>query len=104
LSEQLARMDSRLERVERDVAELKTDVAALKTDVAELRVHVGVLHEEVLDRLEATRVTIPWELLATKQELPDDREATDRRLRPLEAVVKIHSAEIAALQRQRGKR
>ncbi len=34
-----------------DVAGLKTDVAGLKTDVADLRRHMGVLHEEVLDRI-----------------------------------------------------
>jgi hypothetical protein len=30
---------------------LKTDVAELKTDGRDLRRHMGVLHEEVLDRL-----------------------------------------------------
>ncbi len=34
-----------------DVAVLKTDVAVLKTDVKDLRRHMGVLHEEVLDRI-----------------------------------------------------
>jgi len=37
--------------VVRDVAVIKTDVAVLKTDVKDLRRHMGVLHEEVLDRI-----------------------------------------------------
>lgn len=38
-----------------DVAVLKTDVAELKTDVRDLRRHMGVLHEEVLDRIRGIR-------------------------------------------------
>jgi len=38
-----------------DVAGLKTDVAGLKTDVADSRRHMGVLHEEVLDRIKGIR-------------------------------------------------
>ena len=38
-----------------DVAVLKTDVAVLKTDVRDLRRHMGVLHEEVLDRIRGIR-------------------------------------------------
>ncbi len=34
-----------------DVAVLKTDVGELKTDVSDLRRYMGVLHEEVLDRI-----------------------------------------------------
>lgn len=38
-----------------DVAVLKTDVAELKTDVKDLRRHMGVLHEDVLDRIKGIR-------------------------------------------------
>ena len=36
-----------------DVAGLKTDVAGLKTDVVDLRRHMGVLHEDLIDRITA---------------------------------------------------
>jgi chromosome segregation ATPase len=41
--------------LKRDVAGLKTDVAGLKADVADSRRHMGVLHEEVLDRIKGIR-------------------------------------------------
>ena len=38
-----------------DVAVLKTDVAVLKTDVKDIRRYMGVLHEDVVDRLREIR-------------------------------------------------
>jgi uncharacterized coiled-coil protein SlyX len=72
--ERLNRFETRMETMAGDVAVLKTDVAELKTTVAsnttaigelriavtgntssieDLRRHMGVLHEEVLDRIRA---------------------------------------------------
>lgn len=57
--ERFDRVDKRLDGLgadvqvlQADVAVLKTDVAELKTDVRDLRRHMGVLHEEVLDRIQ----------------------------------------------------
>jgi outer membrane murein-binding lipoprotein Lpp len=38
-----------------DVAGLKTDVAGLKTETVGLRRHMGVLHEDVIDRIRGIR-------------------------------------------------
>jgi len=43
--------DRRFDGLEADVSVLKTDVKGLTADVADLRRHMGVLHEEVLDRI-----------------------------------------------------
>lgn len=52
------RVEKRLDGVAADVGVLKTDVGVLKTDVgglkselSDLRRHMGVLHEEVIDRI-----------------------------------------------------
>ncbi len=42
-----------LDVLKTDVAVLKTDVAGLRTDVVDLRRHMGVLHEDVVDRIKA---------------------------------------------------
>jgi hypothetical protein len=38
-----------------DVTVLKTDVAGLKTESVDLRRHMGVLHEDVIDRIRGIR-------------------------------------------------
>jgi outer membrane murein-binding lipoprotein Lpp len=38
-----------------DVTVLKTDVAGLKTETVDLRRHMGVLHEDVIDRIRGIR-------------------------------------------------
>jgi chromosome segregation ATPase len=67
--ERLHEIDQRLDRLTTDMSELKTDVAELKTDVAglktdvaglksetvDLRRHMGVLHEDVIDRIRGIR-------------------------------------------------
>lgn len=47
------RIDERLDVLTADVAVLKTDVTGLKAETRDLRTHMGVLHEEVLDRIAA---------------------------------------------------
>jgi chromosome segregation ATPase len=51
LKTDVAELKTDVAELKTDVAELKTDVAGLKTDVRDLRRHMGVLHEEVLDRI-----------------------------------------------------
>lgn len=55
LQEDVAVLKTDVAVLKTDVAVLKTDVAELKTDVRDLRRHMGVLHEEVLDRIRGIR-------------------------------------------------
>ena len=49
------RLTAEVSELKTDVAELKTDVAGLKTETVDLRRHMGVLHEDVIDRIRAIR-------------------------------------------------
>lgn len=72
--------------------------AEMHTGFAELRRHMGVMHEDVLDILSATRgYTGP-----TKEEFAALEERIGRRLDPLEAIARQHSIEIERLKRDRG--
>ncbi len=58
----MAVLQSDVAALKSDVAELKSDVVALKADVTELKVetvdlrrHMGVLHEDVIDRIRGIR-------------------------------------------------
>jgi chromosome segregation ATPase len=85
-----------------DVAELKTDVATLKVDVRELksdvsglksgqddlRRYMGVLHEEVLDRIKSLAFD-PEPLRREFQEgIANLREELVARIEPLEAAIR----------------
>jgi chromosome segregation ATPase len=104
------------DELKRDVAVLKTDVAVLKTDVAvlktdvghlkadvtglrgdvhdlktgqeELRRHMGVLHEEVLDRIQ----TLAFDPTPLRREFQAGiaglREELVQRIEPLEAALR----------------
>ena len=67
-----------------DVVVLKSDVAGLKTEVVDLRRYVGVLHEDVIDRIKA----IPDWSVELRREMREGfaemREANSRRFEPLE--------------------
>jgi predicted nucleic acid-binding Zn-ribbon protein len=87
-----------------DVAVLKTDVAVLKTDVKDVRRHMGVLHEEVLDRIKGIREddSLRREMRAGFAELRQlflnhtvPGEAADRRLF---AITADHEQRISALE------
>ena len=49
------RLTAEVSELKTDVAELKTDVAGLKTETVDLRRHMGVLHEDVIDRIRGIR-------------------------------------------------
>jgi chromosome segregation ATPase len=84
-----------------DVKELRTDMNGLKTDVTGLRHYMGVIHEDLIDRIRASAE--PVELLRRefRSGLEQLRADTDQRLRPLEVVVAQHSKDIAGLKRRR---
>jgi chromosome segregation ATPase len=84
-----------------DVTGLKTDVTGLRTDVTGLRHYMGVIHEDLIDRIRASAE--PVELLRRefRSGLEQLRADTDQRLRPLEVVVTEHSKDIASLKSRR---
>lgn len=60
--ERFDEIDRRFDGLVADLTDLKTDVAGLKTDVAglktgavDLRRHMGVLHEDVIERIRGIR-------------------------------------------------
>jgi len=98
-------IDQRLERLEAGQTELRTSV---DQRFDELRRHMGVLHEEALDRIAAVAEGFPRLEAKMDRKFAELTEAMGRRLDPLEAVVREHSAslrrhdiEIAALKRRR---
>jgi chromosome segregation ATPase len=118
MNERFDRIDSRLDRLEAgqddlrsdvknlqagqdslrsDVRELRADHGTLRTDLEDLGRHMRVLHEEVLDRIRA----IPEYSGPTRAEFAELKEMLGRRLDPLEATVRQHSAEIEHLKQQR---
>jgi archaellum component FlaC len=114
----VTRIESTVGQVQADVAGLKTDVAGLKTDVAGLKTDVArldagyvdlgremrALHEEVIQRIADTVNPLDDFERMLKREIGELKESIERRLYPLELVVKSHSAEIADLQRSRDAR
>ena len=77
-----------------DVAVLKTDVGGLKTDVSDLRRYMGVLHEEVLDRIRGIGEDdrLRREMQAGFAQM---REMFQNHAVPGEAVDRAHSATLA---------
>jgi archaellum component FlaC len=74
--------------LKKDVGGLKKDVGDLKTGQADLRRHMGVLHEEVLDRIQAL-VFDPEPLRREfKAGISDLREELILRIEPLEAAAR----------------
>jgi predicted phage gp36 major capsid-like protein len=115
-----ADMDHRLTEVRTDMdrgfAEVRADMdhrfAEVKTDMdsqsAELRRHMGVLHEEALGRIAATQEYTGPTKAEMNHAFADLKETITRRLDPLEAAARQHSAalrrhdaEIASLKRRR---
>jgi chromosome segregation ATPase len=80
-----------------DVRKLQADHGTLRTDLEDLGHEMRVLHDEVLDRIKA----IPEYSGPTRAEFAELKEMLGRRLDPLEATVRQHSAEIEHLKQQR---
>ena len=101
--------DERFDRIEQRLERLETGQTALRADVSvgfgrfdgridDLDQRMHVLHEDVIARIAA----IPEYPGPTKAEFASLREMIERRLDPLEAVVREHSAEIEQLKHARG--
>jgi len=110
--ERLNQIDQRLDGLQAEFAEFRADTnrdfVNVRTDMDELRRHMGVLHEETLERIAAIPDHTPRLEAKIDQAVADITEAIGRRLDPLEAVVRSHSAalsrhevEIASLKRRR---
>ena len=100
--ERFARIETKLDNLSKGQEELKRDVGGLKVDVRgltqdvsglktgqiDLRRHMGVLHEEVLDRIQAL-VFDPEPLHREfKARISDLREELILRIEPLEAAAR----------------
>ncbi len=92
--ERFDRLEHRLDGVIADVEVLKADVAVLKTDVKDFRRHMGVLHEEVLDRIRGIGEDdrLRREMRAGFAEL---RELLTSHAVPGEAVDRAHATTLA---------
>ena len=101
----LDRVDARLDRLEAGQNELRTH---LDDRIDELGQQMRVLHEDVIDRIAATRES-PGNSAKNRQQASADD--VDRRLDPLEALVPVvkehgvtlrrHDADIERLKRRR---
>jgi hypothetical protein len=80
-------MDQRLDRLE----------ARLDGRISDLDRHMRVLHEDVIARVAA----LPEYSGPTKAEFAELKDLIERRLEPLEAAVRHHSADIERLKRAR---
>jgi hypothetical protein len=67
---------------------------------AELRRHMGVLHEEALGRIAATREYTGPTKAEMNQAFADLTETITRRLDPLEAAVRQHSLRLDRLEKR----
>lgn len=115
--ERFDRIESKLEVLETGVARLQTDVTVLqtnvtvlqtnvtelRTDVTQLRHYMGVIHEDLVDRIRGS--AMPEEQLRREWSsgLEGLRDETERRLRPLEVVVPQHSRDIEILKKRRAR-
>ena len=55
LTANVTNLQADVTHLQADVTVLKTDVAGLKTETVDLRRHMGVLHEDVIDRIRGIR-------------------------------------------------
>ena len=95
------RADQRFERIDDWQIQADQRFDRIETRIEYVNQRVGVLHEDVLSRIAATGEA----RLPTKREM-DQRfdelhELIARRIDPLEAAVRDHSQEIAALKKKR---
>jgi hypothetical protein len=98
--ERFDRIDSRLQVLEASVDRL---TAELRTDVTQLKHYMGVIHEDLVDRIRGA--AMPEEQLRREwtSGLGQLRDETDRRLRPLEVIVPQHSRNIEMLKKRRSR-
>lgn len=93
--------EKRFDRIEERLHRLDGRIDTLENRVGDLDRHMHVLHEDVIERIAA----IPEYAGPTRAEMnhgfAELRELIGRRLDPLEATVRQHTAEIGQLKRPR---
>jgi hypothetical protein len=80
---------------------LRADVRRIDERIVELDRHMHVLHEDVIARIAAIPTDVPSRAEMFRA-VGDQGEAFARRLDPLEAAVRQHSAEIERLKGSQG--
>jgi hypothetical protein len=107
-SEQLTRIEQKLDGLATDVGTLKTDVGTLKTDVgtlktdvrdlqlqvADQRVHMGALHEEALSQIQQVAEGHRALGVQIAKGFEGLHAVIYQRLEPLEEMVRRHEAEL----------
>jgi chromosome segregation ATPase len=107
------RVDERVDTLESGQAELQGETTRLSTEMAAFRTHVDarfeelgrhmrVLHEDALDRIAAVAEHTMAMSARMDQRFDEVLEAIGRRLDPLDATVRDHSARIGRLEQERG--
>jgi chromosome segregation ATPase len=91
------KLDGRIGKLDGRVDKLDGRIGKLENRVGDLDRHMHVLHEDVIARIAA----IPEYSGPTKAEFAELREMIERRLDPLERVVRRHDADIERLKRSR---
>jgi len=80
--------EERFDRIEARLDRLEGGQEALRADVGDLRRHMGVLHEEVLDRIQ----TLAFDPAPLRREYQAGdaivREELSRRIEPLESAMR----------------
>ena len=91
--ERFDRIELRLDGLEGRLDRLEHGQHAMRGEMGELRRHMGVLHEEVMDRLKT--LTFDPEPLRREFRAADDalREEIGRRLDPIEAAFRSRRTE-----------
>ena len=91
--ERFDRIEERLDRLEHGQGAIRAEIGELRDGQDELRRHMGVLHEEVMDRLNV--LTFDPEPLQREFRAADDalREEIGRRLDPIEAAFRSRRTE-----------
>ena len=84
-----------------EVTELRAEVNELRAEVNELRRHMLVLHEDVIDRIAAIPDPTDWILREMRAGFADMREWVDRRLTPIELLIRQHDVDIRDLKQAR---
>ena len=88
VEQNLAKVEQRLANVEQNLDGMQVDITDLKHGQDDLKRHMGVLHEEVLDRIK-TLAFDPGPLRRDiRTDLAELEERINRRLDPIEAAVR----------------
>jgi chromosome segregation ATPase len=97
IEERLDRLDGRMDKLDGRMDKLDGRFDKLEARVGDVDRHMHVLHEDVIARIAA----IPEYSGPTRTEFAEFRELIERRLDPLERLVRQHDADIERLKRSR---